>query len=298
MRNLTGPHSGLPYVVEKPMTASHSGKRGGDHTHSQTIESSQSSLQSSSIDDDAEEIDEEEPSPDEDLPLAEDDVISPQYLPLPQSRSPSPAPQSEASTSGSSSLAVPLLPGYNCPPNPDETPQVRRITLRVNRSPKRAYDDAEEIAEDSQGEAKRSRRVLRLRNRGIKLGQEDIDIDPDADTPDLTSSGDSGSASSSPAATPPPSMVVVPPSPITPAKRLTRRQRKLLGLPKTRSVGNSTTSEPSRVSKGRAGKAAASMKQYQKPSSSKSKGRADEEDEWERNGTGRVDVRGFKELRI
>lgn len=254
-------------------------------------------MQSSSMDYDAEEVD-EGASPADLPPPAEDDDVSPEKVPLPCSRSSSPSPTSEASTSGSSSLAVPLLPGYNCPPNPKEASQVRRLSLRINRSPKRAYDDAEETAEDSQGEAKRSRRVLRLRlRRGNTLGKEDKDIDPDADTPDLTSSGESGSASSSPAATPPPSMVVVPPSPVTPAQKLTRRQRKLMGLPKPRSVSGANKSVLANRSKG-AGKVVVPGGQYKEPSSTSAKVKPEDEDEWEKNGTGRVDVRGFKELRI
>ncbi|KAF5353491.1 hypothetical protein D9756_007922 [Leucocoprinus leucothites] len=62
------------------------------------------------------------------------------------------------------------------------------------------------------------------------------------------------------------------------APRMTRRQRKLLGLPKGRKVGVGPYERKST----RAGGADGGV----------------EEGEWKRNGTGRVDVRGFRELKI
>ncbi|THH07595.1 hypothetical protein EW145_g3266 [Phellinidium pouzarii] len=285
VRNLTGPHSGFPYVVEKP-AGSHPvlGKVKGK---SSVPQSSQSSVESSLLEDDIEEADE--------------GLSSPTGIPLPLSRSSSLSPSSEASTSASSSLSVPPVPGYNCAPDNNRRVPATRLSLRSNRSPKRAYDGTEEAAQDSQGEAKRSRSNIGQRHTNSAEGESkiDTDIDPDADTPSLLSSADSSSTLSSPAATPPPSMVVVPPSPLIPAKPLTRRQRKVLGLPKPRSaigIHTSTSVKPRQVS---LGKIIVPGGRFKKPASVPVKTKEEGANkEWSKNGTGRVDVRGFKELKI
>lgn len=60
---------------------------------------------------------------------------------------------------------------------------------------------------------------------------------------------------------------------------LTRRQRKLLGLPKLRRMAGPYDRREGPTTRGGGGK-------------------GDEESEWKKNGTGRVDVRGFRELKI
>lgn len=222
---------------------------------------------------------------------------SPSAVPLPVSRTPSPPPSSEASTSAPSSLSVPLVPGYNCP---NETvPTVKRI-LRVNLSPKRVYDGSDEAAEDSQGEAKRSRRNsqnLDFSRTRIKT-KMDTQIDPDADTPELLSSAESSSGSSSPAATPPPSTMVVPPS-VTSPKPLTKRQRKALGVPKYRTAKGHFASSVKGGQKS-AGKIVVPGGKFRKPASASTAPNSESgsPEVWTQNGTGRVDVRGFKELKI
>ncbi|KAJ7145669.1 hypothetical protein C8R44DRAFT_836825 [Mycena epipterygia] len=90
--------------------------------------------------------------------------------------------------------------------------------------------------------------------------------------PALSSSSSLSSLSSMSPSPPPPEKV----APV--AKTLTRRQRKALGLPKTRSTAAA-------ASKG-AGKIVIPGGRYEGTG------------EWRRNGTGRVDVRGFRELKI
>lgn len=111
--------------------------------------------------------------------------------------------------------------------------------------------------------------------------------EPDADTPGLSPSGFSSESSLSPLSSPSP-------SPPPPEKPLTRRQRKALGLPKQRAnvSGGKGTS---------AGKIVIPGGKYK----GKKGGRGikeepddDTEAEWAKNGTGRVDVRGFRELKI
>ena len=287
VRNLTGPHSGLPYVVEKPApSASGSNRTSITKSKAKTVimQSSQSSVESSPLDDGPEISPEVDPG-----------ASSPAEVPLPLSRSCSPPPSSEASNSASSSLSMPPLLGYKHPPDVRQ-PVLPKLALRVARSPKRSFDDSYQDAEDSQGEAKRSRSNLRYHTK--------LDIDPDADTPSLLASGSSAesssSSASSPAPSPPPSMVVVPPTPIVSSKPLTRRQRKQLGLPKPRStlLGTSTT----KPSKGGAGKIIVPGGRYKKGDRDQAKASLENEGsvgtEWSKNGSGRIDVRGFKELKI
>ncbi|KAL5525163.1 hypothetical protein ACEPAF_9032 [Sanghuangporus sanghuang] len=283
VRNLTGPHTGIPYVVEKPASISQvANQNSTDETRSTTDspESSLSSLASSIIDDDVE----------------DESLNSPSVIPLPASRSPSPPPSSDTSATGSS-LSVPPVPGYNAP---HDSSLAKKLSLRIKRSPKRAFDGADEAAEDSQGEAKRSRRnSLHREDRGVREKTKlETEIDPDADTPELLSSGESSSGSSSSATTPPPSMVVVPPSPVVPEKPLTRRQRKALGLPKSRP--NLSASDSGNQRKTSAGKIIVPGGKYRKSAStaSASKPESTASEDWVKNGSGRVDVRGFKELKI
>ncbi|KAH8114863.1 hypothetical protein DFH11DRAFT_130435 [Phellopilus nigrolimitatus] len=287
VRNLIGPHSGLPYTVEKLATSQSASQSASSKAKGKALspQSSQSSILSSAVED---ELNDEEHG----LP-------SPMDTPLPISRSSSLSPSSETSASTSapsSSLSVPPLPGYNRPLDTGQSKpgsHSKRLSLRMNHSPKRAYNGIDEAAEDSQGEAKRSRSVRHASGSQVQAkANKEVDAadnDPDADTPELLSSGESSSVSSSPAATPPPSMVVVPPSPVTRAKPLTRRQRKALGLPGPRSeLGKNGKS---------AGKIVVPGGRFKNSSSAPVSTKTDE-GEWTKNGTGRVDVRGFKELKI
>ena len=260
VRNCVGPHSGFPYVVERPMTSqqTNAGPKKPSRAASPTSLSSQSSLES--LTPEVSEVD-----------------MTPREVPLPPSRSASPPPSSETSNSASSSLSVPPVPGYNAPEDG---------LLRAKRSPKRVLSDSYLIAEDSQGEPKRSRSNLRRHSK--------MDIDPDADTPSLLASGSSADSSSSsspsPAPTPPPSMVVIPPTPVTPSKPLTRRQRKVLGLPKPR-----PNFAARKEAKGSAGKIVVPGGKYKKGDTDIA---GSTPAEWATNGSGRVDVRGFRELKI
>jgi OTU domain-containing protein 3 len=102
----------------------------------------------------------------------------------------------------------------------------------------------------------------------------DVDVNADdADTPSL-----SETASLSPVSSPSPSPS---PPPISTPRRLTKRERKVAGLPRQRGSAGKIVIPGGRF---RAADDVGSV--------------VDADGEWARNGTGRVDVRGFRELRI
>ena len=136
---------------------------------------------------------------------------------------------------------------------------------------------------------------------------EDDSIDQEQDlnsTPGLSASGSSAESTTS-SDTPPPPTTTPRSPPFSPTERpLTRRQRKALGLPKIRAVPLTIASNrhPRNSS---SGKIVIPGGRYKNVIGKVVRGEGDEDDnenegdaEWERNGTGRVDVRGFRELKI
>lgn len=232
--------------------------------------------------------------------LAKSEAATPQtpsQIPLPASRSPSPilgegvSPFSSQSTRASSTLDPP----------------------RSYRSPKRTFDEssASSLAhsESSQSAAKRaksaSRAPSRIRNDDVlpvaepampqSLGMQVDDLD--IDTPDLSVSGSSPESVSSLSSVPSPA--ATPPPPASPERRMTRRQRKALGLPKPRPALVGNTSARTRSG---AGKIVIPGGRYKKtvtkPTVQEDGNDTEASAEWRHNGTGRVDVRGFRELKI
>lgn len=161
--------------------------------------------------------------------------------------------------------------------------------MRAYRSPKRTFDESSASSEESQGIAKRAKPASQLSQSSSlpELGPTvdvGIDLDDgDIDTPSLSAA--SPASSSSLSSVPSPSASPAPEPQPTP-RALTRRQRKQLGLPKSRAalVGSTRASAGKIVIPGGRFKA--------KPKT------AEEEEEWLKNGTGRMDVRGFRELKI
>jgi hypothetical protein len=112
----------------------------------------------------------------------------------------------------------------------------------------------------------------------------DADADADADVDDADTPALSETASLSPVSSP--SSSPSPPPVSAPApRRLTKRERKAAGLPRHRGSAGKIV-----IPGGRFRGAAVTAKGVDP--------RADVDSEWVRNGTGRVDVRGFRELRI
>ncbi|KAF5329656.1 hypothetical protein D9619_009192 [Psilocybe cf. subviscida] len=216
-------------------------------------------------------------------------------------------------------------------------PHLQGNTPRAQyRSPKRTFDESSASGGEDEGREKRSR--VRLGSVSLTggpaeendTGRDSMELEADggADTPGLSapssvaSSADSVSSESSSELSSPPSssspspapepIIVAPPTPkkpygshqgATPAgeKALTRRQRKALGLPKPRKLNNADMGSlpGGRVSAGKiiipggrwTGRPASP------PGVAVAGGDAGDE-EWRRNGTGRLDVRGFRELKI
>lgn len=113
-------------------------------------------------------------------------------------------------------------------------------------------------------------------------------VEPDADTPGLSPSGFTSESSLSPLSSPLP-------SPPPPEKPLTKRERKALGLSRQRThvVGGKGAGVGKIVIPGGKFKG---KKGGQKGIKEELDDEADAE--WTKNGTGRVDVRGFRELKI
>lgn len=277
VRNLRGPHAGLPYVREasiaedesveqapvtkkRPPSKSFSKPPAKARTRAERRRGSVAPVPTTVI---------ESPSI----------VLTPSQVPLPDSRSPSPMPESIAS-------ATP--PAYPLPPS--------SLPARLYRSPKRTFDESSASSESSQSLAKRVRgtSVAPPDSTASNLSaHRSIDEDEGGvDTPALTfsapgsptSSMSSLSTLSSRAPTPPPQTVQA-------ARPLTRRERKKLGLPKQRTVRASagTIIIPGGKYKRRAPSVVATATE---------KGKETDTEEWIQNGTGREDVRGFRELRI
>ncbi|KAJ7605903.1 hypothetical protein FB45DRAFT_848474 [Roridomyces roridus] len=168
---------------------------------------------------------------------------------------------------------------------------------RVQRSPKRSFDESSGGGGDGTGSeseresvAKRTRRAYRLTGRSHLQDEEDdaegmedrtssgtsLSLASSLSPPALSSSSSLSSLSSVSPSPPPPEVVSISMT----AKPLTRRQRKALGLPKTRAAAATAGKS------GGAGKIVIPGGRYEGTG------------EWRRNGTGRVDVRGFRELKI
>ena len=287
IRNLRGPHSGLPDVSELPADASlhdlpspKSSSKPVSKVRSRAASTSTTKLppvpvsapkplsrprrtsrvlrQSSSA-----------------TVIPTVDPPTPADIPLPSSRSASPPP-------------VPSLP-----------PGLY-TREREQRSPKRSFDESSgssDVSAASTSAAKRTRRGT-VRGLGDVVQNADADMDADADVDgdgdgDGEGDGDgddadtpalSETASLSPISSPSPSPSPPPvPAPAAP-RRLTKRERKVAGLPRRR---------------GTAGKIVIPGGRFRAADDAKGSGpHADVEGEWTRNGTGRVDVRGFRELRI
>jgi len=221
------------------------------------------------------------------------------------SRSPSPL----SSAQSVPQIDVDVLPPTPVSPHPANVES--SLPLRVHRSPKRTFDESSGSSSVSDSVAKRTRSArkhpvaavtqLRPDLNAIEVDDpEEEESTPELSTPRSCSSTRSSSVASSPLpGTPPPEPA---PEPMPAEKPLTRRQRKALGLPKSRPV-----LVAKRGSAGRIVIPGGRFKRNVSPTAvdqgqAKMGGIVDDEssvpEEWQRNGTGRLDVRGFRELKI
>ncbi|KAL4242801.1 hypothetical protein ABKN59_010980 [Abortiporus biennis] len=296
IRNLRGPHSGLPNVQESPVpedrssaapaskASKHSSRAGSKPASKATASKHKDSKPSSSskrgTSSRAATVE----------PAAE--PSTPCQVPLPSSRSPSPS-------SILSQTPVYPIPAAVTPSSPD--------SLRAYRSPKRTFDESSASSDASHASAaKRAKKSARppfsqssqTPGDGEDADEDEEDDEDYNDTPPLSlspasvaSSSPLSSLSSSPASTPPPPD----PEPLT----LTKRERKKLGLPKSKSVLTGKRASAGRIVIAGGKYNGPKRLKVVQPASKVHDGEDDgANEEWQRNGTGRFDVRGFRELKI
>lgn len=190
---------------------------------------------------------------------------------------PSPPPSSQGSSRLTSASATSLHA-------PDDTITPTASIIRHEPSPKRSFEESRGLEPHQQSpyRDKKARSCAYL----------DIDTEHLSALSSLrsTPAPDTESYSSSPA---PESVAYTNKLRVPPRERpLTRRQRKALGLPKSRPLTPGKIIIPGGKHPKRQGKGWVIVSEDEGDSSTNG------DKEWIRNGTGRVDVRGFKELRI
>ncbi|KAH9976885.1 hypothetical protein BGW80DRAFT_1456949 [Lactifluus volemus] len=291
IRNLRGPHSGLPNVSELPPEASSQDLPSAPKPSSKPMSKARTRAASVST-----------------AKLTPVPVSAPK--PLSRPRRSSRVLRHSSSTTAIPVLALPTpadipLPSSRSvsPPAPPSLPPGLFAREREHRSPKRSFDESSGSSEVSATSTSAAKRTRRGTVRGLVAAppddvdadmDADVDVDgdgdngdgdgdaDDADTPALSETGSLSPISSpSPSPSPPPGSAAVP-------RRLTKRERKEAGLPRLRSSAGKIVIPGGRYRADAV--AAASIKG--------AGSHADEQAEWTRNGAGRVDVRGFRELRI
>ncbi|EJD42920.1 cysteine proteinase [Auricularia subglabra TFB-10046 SS5] len=275
VRNISGPHNGIPNVVETvPSADSPAAPHAppSKHKAKQALKTPKRVTRAAAATAKAT-APERAPSP-ADIPLPPS--------PEPRSRASSPATQLSTSSVATSSTAPSSV---QTPPSSSAGP--RRVHLRLRpppsregRSPKRSFEESDPDSTVEQEARKRQRQ-----NSVPPDAMDDSGAFSDTSSLSSLSASDMDGAVSEADSSPPP-----PTPPPAAAKPLTRRQRKVLGLPKPRSAPVGGTGTKIKIPGGRfrAANAGAPV-----DDSVKTKG-----SEWQSNGVGRLDVRGFRELRI
>ncbi|KAG8759424.1 hypothetical protein FRC11_001979 [Ceratobasidium sp. 423] len=218
---------------------------------------------------------------------------------------PSPPPSQAATKRGAKQKSQPAKPVPVSKQQPQSRPPTPSDSLSPppSRSPKRAMDEDDEEDEESETR-KRNRRGT------ITVTPPDNDEEQDDDGGSEFAAGVSSSVSAesgsfiSDAPPPPPP----PPEPEPePEPKLTKRQRKSLGVPKARSsaqqrgrrsVGSVAASKSQTSTGGTTHAPKRETRSATKAYRDAGKVRDLGTGEWLDNGTGRLDVRGFRELRI
>ncbi len=250
IRNISGPHHGLPHVIEAPQPPSPlKGKSG---------------------------IKLRVPA----RPRQATAMLNPATIALPRSPSPSSQDSERLTSTSTSSLLTPDdLP---LPPQPFSI-------IRQNRSPKRTLGETD--GDESERPSSFDKRFKPDQVRRYI----DLDDDPLSDLSSATSTPAPESVAPSPArALSPLRHSESAPASSPNIEKLTRRQRKALGLPKPRPTAGKIIIPGGKHPK-RQGKGWVIVSEDEGETAKPEK---TEDKEWIRNGTGRVDVRGFRELRI
>ncbi|KAI0295135.1 hypothetical protein B0F90DRAFT_1811544 [Multifurca ochricompacta] len=262
IRNLGGPHTGLPNVCELPAdilsrdlsSASKLSSKSASKARARAGSASTSKLPAVPVS-----------AP---KPLSRPRRSS-RVLPIPAATPPTPAD-------------IPLPSSRSAsPPAPSSLPPGLYAREREHRSPKRSFDESSGSSEVS------AATVIQDADADMDAdvdGDADGDGDgegDDADTPALSETASLSPISSpSPSPSPPPASAAAP-------RRLTKRERKAAGLPRHRGSAGKIIIPGGRF---RATTVTATTKGANPL--------AGAQGEWARNGAGRVDVRGFRELRI
>ncbi|KAN0080193.1 hypothetical protein V8E55_009759 [Tylopilus felleus] len=302
IRNLRGPHTGLPNVCELPVDSEaivpSPVKKKPPSSRVKPKPESKATLQRTKNGQFASTK----------VKVEEITIPTPTQIPLPMSRSPSPL----SSAASPPQIDVDVLPPTPVASQPANVDSSQAFVLRVHRSPKRTFDESSGISSVSDSVAKRTRSARKLPTPETQLQQESNAIevdDPEESTPELstprssTSTRSSSVASSPLPGTPPPEPE---PEPLPVEKPLTRRQRKALGLPKPRPVLVAKRASAGKIiiPGGRFKRNVGATADCNESTKIREVGdnSVDDEgslqEEWQRNGTGRLDVRGFRELKI
>ncbi|KAG8215479.1 hypothetical protein J3R82DRAFT_9110 [Butyriboletus roseoflavus] len=304
IRNLRGPHTGLPNVCELPVDSEaivqSPVKKKPPPSRAKAKSESKVSLSRSKNGQFASAK----------VKVEEVSVPTPTQIPLPMSRSPSPLSSAESLVQ----IDVDVLPPTPVISQPATINSSLPPVLRVYRSPKRTFDESSGTSSVSDSIAKRTRSAheLPLPETQLLPDPNAIEVDdPEEEewTPELSTPRSSGSTRSSSAAssplpgTPPPEPE---PEPMHVEKPLTRRQRKALGLPKMRAALAAKRASAGKIviPGGRFKKNVGATADDKGLAKIRQVGDASVDDEgsvpeeWQRNGTGRLDVRGFRELKI
>ncbi|KAF8905386.1 hypothetical protein CPB85DRAFT_1315443 [Mucidula mucida] len=275
IRNLRGPHAGLPCVVESP---------GPEDEQVSTKSAKKRQLKAAST---------KKPRitriklklPDSPSSSAPPSSQASSVPPSSQASSLAPSSSSSSSSPPYSSSSSPLTPIPSSskptpPSSPSPTPSSRATPAppaiseeRWERSPKRT------LVTGNEGEERKRRR---LREACLDLDAELSELSEEEETPSLSPDSPGRVSSSSSSSSSP-----------EPQPKLTRRQRKKLGLPKQYKL----MSPPPRGT----GAGVIRIPGGRHPSQVQVRVKQEEMDgegEWTTNGAGRVDVRGFRELKI
>ena len=285
IRNLRGPHSGLPNVIQTPADSEVLPSPAKSKLNSRTKSKSKPDPKASK----------HPPKKKELSSITASDPATPFQIPLPGSKSPSPGPVFRADI-------YPPTPYLTQSPQLPVSVVPSIMNLRVHRSPKRSFDESSGSSVSSESAAKRTRS-----SRLTAAAAGDQSVDDMESTPGLSASTDSSAASSpasSPLPTTPPAVPATPP-PEPKNRLLTRRQRKALGLPKPKSVllkkrtgAGKIVIPGGKYKKRTAGAGERSGAVVREADDDDEDDDADNKGEWRTSGTGRLDVRGFKELKI
>ncbi|KAJ7814669.1 hypothetical protein B0H14DRAFT_3111919 [Mycena olivaceomarginata] len=326
IRNLKGPHTGLPAVRETPPYPYPSSPTSSEHADPNPKQSKADAKERKRMEAEAKERKRAEreaqrkgkPPSARDENKQEGKVLPKVRLKL-SSASPtkpvSPSLPPSASRLRSESAQVQVRAGRAASGSGATSP-------RVQRSPKRSFDESSGSAgSESESVAKRTRSSYAYSGRApsredddahddgddAEEDGEDVEVDVDGDGDVEMESGDdededadaeegdgdggaeertsrsSGTSTSLSLSLSPPALSSS--SSLSALKPLTRRERKKLGLPKTRATAVAAASSGA-AAKGGAGKIVIPG------------GRFEGTGEWRQNGNGRLDVRGFRELKI